>query len=112
MKTMNRILLAATVTAAFALSDSALGADQTLQSPRAQANAIKRVAGVRVDLDLVHGTPISVASPKSLAIQHPVVAGSSRKDLDLVHAARPHFSPKYLESFGANGPKFEIAPLK
>ena len=112
MKTMNRILLATAVSAAFALSPTAFGSEQTFQSPRAESNAIKRVGGVCGDLDLVHAAPIGVASPKSLAIQHPVVAGSSRKDLDLVHAARPHFSPKYLESFGASGPKFEIAPLK
>ena len=109
---MNRILLATAVTAAFALNHTAFGSERIFQSPRAESNAIKRVATVSADQDLVHGAPIGIASPKSLAIRHPVVAGSSRKDLDLVHAARPHFSPKYLESFGANGPKFEIAPLK
>lgn len=111
MKTMNRSLLIATLLAGVSLIAIARAADEPLLSPRAQATEIKRVTGVNRDVDLAHA-PTLVASPRSLAIRHPVVAGNAKSDADLAHAPGPFFSPKHLEVFGAKLEKFEIAPLK
>ncbi|MBI2950228.1 MAG: hypothetical protein HYY23_21555 [Verrucomicrobia bacterium] len=112
MKTMNQFLLTATFLAALAFSNTTRAADEPLASPRAKANEIKRVSDSGSDVDLVHAKATQIASPRSLAARHPVVAGSARNDVDLAHAKGPFFSPRYLAIFGAKAGKFEIAPLK
>jgi hypothetical protein len=116
MKSLNKLVLAATILGSIAFASTALADDSWLaMSPKVRANRQMFSVQMSNDPDLIHTRSAKVGSPKVQAFwlaMATVPARSTMKDPDLIREQRAVLYTGKNPFKDMEGQHFEIAPLK